>query len=62
MEQTDYETIIDQIECSDCGKPFSIRLGEKFFYQTKGLFYPPKRCPQCRKIRRQTIDRSGREA
>jgi Zn finger protein HypA/HybF involved in hydrogenase expression len=63
MEKTDInlDEIVDTVECQDCQKTFNIRLGEKLFYQTKGLFYPPKRCPQCRKIRRLTID-GGRYA
>ena len=61
MEKTDLDQIVDTVECRDCGQTFSIRLGEKTFYLTKGLFYPPKRCNSCRKIRRLTID-GGRYA
>lgn len=33
--------------CSECGEPFHITLGEKEFYEGKGLELP-KRCPHCR--------------
>lgn len=34
--------------CPDCGKPFSIKQGEKEYFEKKGLQLP-KRCPSCRK-------------
>lgn len=34
--------------CLDCGKVFSIKQGEKEYYEQMGLFLP-KRCPACRK-------------
>lgn len=39
-------------ECADCGLDFVIEENEAKFYQSKG-FDLPKRCPACRKIRRQ---------
>lgn len=39
-------------KCVDCGKAFEITDGEKGFYESKGLELP-KRCPECRKRRRE---------
>lgn len=57
--ETDKDQIKDQIlVCQDCGSEFVFSAPELKFYKTKGLYYPPKRCPKCRKIRRLTIDSS----
>lgn len=39
-------------ECVDCELEFTIETNEAKFYLDKG-FDLPKRCPACRKIRRQ---------
>ncbi len=39
--------------CEDCGKEFIFTAGEQEFYAQKGLVNTPKRCPECRKSRRQ---------
>lgn len=39
-------------ECADCQKDYTIERREAQFYKDKG-FDLPKRCPACRKIRRQ---------
>lgn len=39
--------------CEDCGKEFTFSAGEQEFYAQKGLVNIPKRCPDCRKKRRQ---------
>jgi len=41
------------LTCEDCGKEFVFSAGEQEFYAQKGLTNTPKRCPECRKIRRQ---------
>ena len=38
--------------CEDCGKEFIFSVGEQEFYAEKGLTNTPKRCPDCRKLRR----------
>lgn len=38
--------------CKDCGEPFSMNKSEIEFYERKG-FQQPKRCPECRKKRRE---------
>ena len=45
---------IDQnIACSLCGKSFLFTAGEQEFYEKKGFMSPPKRCPDCRRERRE---------
>jgi len=49
------------LSCIDCNAPFIFSVGEQRYYASKGLSIP-KRCPQCRKRRRDTIvpDNSSR--
>ena len=42
------------IECIDCLIVFEFTPGEQQFFSSKGLAVP-KRCPECRKKRRNTI-------
>ncbi|MBU3114502.1 zinc-ribbon domain-containing protein [Clostridium lacusfryxellense] len=39
--------------CSDCGKEFVFTEGEQEFYKEKGFENEPKRCPDCRRLRKQ---------
>jgi NAD-dependent SIR2 family protein deacetylase len=41
------------IQCSDCGTTFTFSAGEQEFFASKGLTNEPKRCPQCRKSKKQ---------
>lgn len=41
------------VVCSVCGKTFVFTAGEQEFYQQKGFQSPPKRCPDCRRERRE---------
>jgi len=41
------------IQCSACGTSFTFTAGEQEFFTSKGLTNEPKRCPQCRKSKRQ---------
>ncbi len=43
----------EKLICEDCGKEFDFTAGEQEFYAEKGLTNKPKRCPECRKARRQ---------
>ena len=43
------ETLI----CEDCGKEFIFTVGEQEFYAEKGLTNKPKRCADCRKVKKQ---------
>jgi CxxC-x17-CxxC domain-containing protein len=38
--------------CVQCGKPFVFSAGEQQFFDQKGFSSPPRRCPDCRKLRR----------
>lgn len=38
--------------CQDCGENFAFTVGEQEFYQEKGFQNDPKRCPECRKMRK----------
>jgi hypothetical protein len=41
------------IQCSDCGTSFTFGAREQEFFASKGFTNEPKRCPQCRKAKRQ---------
>jgi len=41
------------ILCSDCGTTFTFTAGEQAFFASKGFTNEPKRCPQCRKAKKQ---------
>ena len=43
----------ETLKCEDCGSEFVFSVGEQEFYAEKGLTNKPKRCPECRKNRRQ---------
>lgn len=42
------------IECVDCGSTFDFAPGEQAYFKSKQLS-DPKRCPECRKYRRESI-------
>jgi hypothetical protein len=41
------------IQCSACGTIFTFAAREQKFFASKGLTNEPRRCPQCRKSKRQ---------
>jgi len=41
------------IKCADCGTTFTFTSGEQEFFATKGYTNEPKRCPTCRKAKKQ---------
>ena len=47
-----YVWIFRELVCEDCGAEFIFTAGEQEFYAEKGLVNKPKRCPDCRKARR----------
>ncbi len=47
------------LTCVECGKEFVWTAGEQEFYASKGFTNEPKRCPECRKKRREAQN-SGR--
>lgn len=42
-----------KLTCEGCGCEFVFTAGEQEFYAEKGLTNIPKRCPDCRKARKQ---------
>lgn len=49
----------EQLICADCRAEFVFTAGEARFYASKQLIAPPRRCPECRRLRRATINRDG---
>ena len=47
--------------CKDCGKEFTVTVGEKEFYESKNLFLPV-RCSSCRKKRKTNNGDENRHA
>ena len=45
------------LACQDCGQPFTFSADDQSFHATKGFTNEPKRCPNCRELRRG--ERSG---
>lgn len=43
----------EKLICEDCGSEFTFTAGEQEFFASRGLTNKPKRCPDCRKNRRQ---------
>lgn len=48
------------IVCADCGSEFTFTASEQEFFAEKGFTNEPKRCPTCRRQRRQ--QRSGTQS
>ncbi len=40
------------LQCSDCGNTFTHSVEDQEFYQSKGYTNEPKRCPECRQLRK----------
>lgn len=43
----------EKLICEECGCEFVFTVGEQEFYAEKGLTNKPKRCQECRKMRKQ---------
>ena len=41
------------VVCKDCGEEFIFTEGEQAFYKEKGFENEPKRCPSCRRAKKQ---------
>jgi CxxC-x17-CxxC domain-containing protein len=50
MSYTDKE-----LQCNDCGKPFTFGAEEQEFFAQKGYTNEPKRCPECRAAKKQQV-------
>ncbi len=51
----------EKLTCEDCSAEFIFTVGEQEFYAEKGLTNKPKRCPECRKNRRQSNRKQPRK-
>ena len=40
------------LQCSDCGLEFTFTAGEQEFYASRGLQNEPRRCPECRRVKK----------
>ncbi|MDD3807880.1 MAG: zinc-ribbon domain-containing protein [Candidatus Marinimicrobia bacterium] len=49
----------ETLVCADCGQEFTFSAGEQEFYREKGLSNAPKRCPDCRRAKKQQRQRGG---
>jgi Probable zinc-ribbon domain len=47
------------LNCSDCGQQFIFTSGEQEFYNSKGFTNEPRRCPACRRVRKQQRSSGG---
>lgn len=43
----------EKLICEECKVEFEFTVGEQEFYAERGLTNKPKRCPECRKARKQ---------
>ena len=41
------------LTCADCGQDFVFTAGEQEFYASKGFSSDPRRCPDCRRKRKE---------
>ena len=48
-----------QLQCLDCGAPFTFGAEEQEFFAEKGFTNEPKRCPTCRTARKANRQQSG---
>lgn len=50
-----YDDLHDETRiCRDCGGTFLFTTGEQVYFRAKALS-PPRRCPNCRKRRKETL-------
>lgn len=47
------------LTCGDCGVTFVFTAGEQEFYAAKGFSSDPRRCPDCRRARKNDRDSGG---
>ena len=50
------------IQCSDCGTTFTFTAGEQEFFASKGFTNEPKRCPQCRRAKKEQKNNSANDS
>ncbi len=47
------------LTCVDCGGKFLWTLGEQEYFREKGFTEPPKRCKDCRRVKKAQRDGAG---
>ncbi|HJP40595.1 MAG TPA: zinc-ribbon domain containing protein [Dehalococcoidia bacterium] len=47
------------LTCADCGNPFTFTAGEQEFHASKGFTNEPRRCTECRNVRRESRGGGG---
>lgn len=47
------------LACSDCGESFVFTAGEQEFHASKGFTREPRRCPNCRRLKKQQNGEAG---
>ena len=47
------------LACSDCGESFVFTAGEQEFHASKGFTREPRRCPNCRRLKKQQNGEGG---
>lgn len=47
------------LQCADCGMTFTFSAEEQEFYASKGFENEPKRCPDCRRARKNRRNDGG---
>jgi CxxC-x17-CxxC domain-containing protein len=47
------------LACIDCGAEFTFTAGEQEFHASRGFSNEPKRCPDCRRTRKNSRDDGG---
>ncbi len=50
-----------EIVCKDCGKTFVFTVGEQNFYKEKGFEHEPVRCAECRKARKERMEKRNNQ-
>lgn len=49
----------EELECRDCGAPFTFTSGEQEFYATKGFDNKPVRCKACKDAKKSRMEGGG---
>jgi CxxC-x17-CxxC domain-containing protein len=47
------------LQCSDCGTTFAFSAEDQEFHQLKGYTNEPKRCPECRRVKKAQRNENG---
>jgi NAD-dependent SIR2 family protein deacetylase len=56
--ETEKKFLAKELACVECDKTFIFQVGEQEFFLKKG-YDDPKRCPYCRRLRKQSLAKGG---